>query len=84
MFWQYAQAYLVQLRYMYRGYLVRLDQEHSPDLLLTFDQFYCLTNVGDFADLIPAFHDQSQMFGQIQAPDVSLGNCNGYVTVLDG
>jgi len=30
-------------------------------MYIGFSQFYYLTNVGDLEDLIPAFHDPSQM-----------------------
>ena len=49
--------------------------ENKPsDYELTFNQFYCLTNVGDLQDLIPAYHDKSQM-----GP-----NCNAYIKLLEG
>jgi hypothetical protein len=69
-------AFLEQLRFMYKGYLTRVVEQEKWDFSLTFDQFYCLTFVGDLQDLIPAFHDRNQM-----GP---IGNCNGYVRLNEG
>lgn len=46
---------------MYRGYLTRINVEKTLYMYIGFSQFYYLTNVGDLEDLIPAFHDPSQM-----------------------
>jgi hypothetical protein len=46
-----------QLRFMYRGFLTRLNLENRPDLYLTWTQFYALTNVGDLQDLVPVYQD---------------------------
>ena len=46
---------------------------HLSGINISFNQFYCLTNVGDLQDLIPAFHDKSMM-----GP-----NCNGYIKLLN-
>ena len=46
---------------MYRGYLTRINIENAPSMFIGFSQFYYLTNVGDLEDLIPAFHDKTQM-----------------------
>ena len=43
-----------QLRYMYRGFLTRIHLENRLDLMLSWTEFYVLTNVGDLQDLIPA------------------------------
>ncbi len=44
-----------QLRYMYRGFLTRIHLENRLDLMLSWTEFYVLTNVGDLQDLVPAF-----------------------------
>ena len=46
---------------MYRGYLTRINEESSLSMFISFSNFYYLTNVGDLEDLIPAFHDSTQM-----------------------
>lgn len=48
-------AYLTQLKYMYRGYLTRLNLMKTQYMHISFSEFYYLTNNGDMEDLIPAF-----------------------------
>lgn len=42
---------------MYRGYLSRINVEHSSSMYIGFSSFYYLTNVGDLQDLLPAFRN---------------------------
>jgi hypothetical protein len=59
LFWKYAKAYIEQLRYVYRGFLTRINEENALDMHIGFSQFCYLTNVGDLEDLIPAFSTES-------------------------
>lgn len=55
LYWQYAAAKIEQLRFMYRGFLTRLNLENRLDLMLSWTQFYAITNVGDLQDLVDAY-----------------------------
>ena len=57
LYWQYAAAKMEQLRYMYRGFLTRLHLENRLDLMLSWTQFYAITNVGDLQDIVPSFQN---------------------------
>jgi hypothetical protein len=73
-------AYLEQLRYMYRGYVTRINVEKTLYMYIGFSQFYYLTNTGDLEDLIPAFKE-----GHSDVNDnEKMGNCNAYVKMMDG
>lgn len=65
LYWQYAAAKMEQLRSMYRGFLTRLHLENRLDLMLSWTQFYILTNVGDLQDVISAF----DYLGEIESKD---------------
>lgn len=54
LYWRTVGAYIEQCRYTYRGYLQRLHEEGRLDLYIGFSQFYYLTSVGDFRELLPA------------------------------
>jgi hypothetical protein len=73
-------AYLEQLRYMYRGYLTRINVERTLYMYIGFSQFYYLTNVGDLEDLIPAFRAPNTNMDGYER----MGNCNAYVKLMDG
>lgn len=55
LYWQHVYAYLEQCRYAYRGYLQRLHEESRLDLYIGWSQFYYLSNLGDFRQLLSAF-----------------------------
>lgn len=59
LYWQTVYAYLEQCRYIYRGFLQRLHEESRLDLYIGFSQFYYLTSVGDFRELLPALNQQT-------------------------
>jgi hypothetical protein len=71
LYWQTVYAYLEQCRYAYRGFLQRLHEESRLDLYIGFSQFYYLTSVGDFRELLPA-HAQ-------EAIDQRDRSCSAYV-----
>ena len=50
-------AYIEQVRYMYRGYLTRINLERSLSMYISFSNFYYLTNTGDLEDLLQAFSE---------------------------
>ena len=56
LYWQYAAAKMEQLRSMYRGFLTRVHLDNRLDLMLSWTQFYIITNVGDLQDIIAAFN----------------------------
>lgn len=39
-------------------------------MYIGFSQFYFMTNTGDLEDLIPAFHDRSQMETHIELNNI--------------
>lgn len=59
--YNFYSAYMEQLRYMYRGYLTRINVEKTLNMYIGFSQFYYLTNEGDLQDLLPALHNPSMM-----------------------
>jgi len=71
LYWQTVYAYLEQCRYAYRGYLQRLHEESRLDLYLGFSQFYYLTSVGDFRELLPALGAEESGAGE--------RSCSAYV-----
>ena len=75
LYWQTVYAYLEQCRYTYRGFLQRLHEDSRLDLYIGFSQFYYLTSVGDFRELLPALN-QAKV-------DKRDRNCNIYVRKTD-
>ena len=72
-YWNMIGCMIEQVRYAYRGYIQRINEEGRPDMNIPFSQFYYLTNQGDFHELIPALHDESY---------INTDRGTGYVKVL--
>jgi hypothetical protein len=71
LYWQTVAAYVEQSRYAYRGFLHRLHEEGRLDLYIGFSQFYYLTSVGDFRELLNAYAGE--------ALDLREKSCSVYV-----
>jgi len=67
-----------QLRYMYRGFLLRLHEENRLDMYIGFSQFYYLSNMGDLEDIIPAFDPDTGI------NKASQMNCNSFIKEIAG
>lgn len=67
-----------QLRYMYRGFLLRLHEENRLDMYIGFSQFYYLSNMGDLEDIIPAFDQETGI------NKASQMNCNSFIKEIAG
>jgi hypothetical protein len=91
LYWQHVYAYLEQCRYAYRGYLQKIHEDSRLDMYIGWSQFYYLTSLGDFRELLPAFttkepdtKDKSSVFVKNINDElyVSHSTINSYVYML--
>jgi len=73
-YWQQAYAFLEQARYAYRGFLQRIHEEGRLDLYIGFSQYYYLTSIGDFRELLPTYNNPS---------DTPEKSCTGFIKKVD-